>query len=62
MAKRKKGAGFHSAAGLVRYFDAEEKTAFRISPWLVIAISLGTAIVVVMAHVWQYLNSLAIPE
>jgi preprotein translocase subunit Sec61beta len=46
MVKRRKGAGFHSAAGLIRYFDAEEKTAFRISPWFVIALSIATAIII----------------
>jgi preprotein translocase subunit Sec61beta len=46
MPKEKKGEGFHSAAGLIRYFDAEEKTSLRIPPWLVIAISIGTIIVV----------------
>lgn len=50
MAKRKKGAGFHSAAGLIRYFDAEEKTAFKISPWFVIGLSIATAVVVVAAE------------
>ena len=35
MAKQKKGEGFHSAAGLIRYFDAEEKTALKI-PFLLI--------------------------
>lgn len=49
MAKQKKGEGFHSAAGLIRYFDAEEKTAFRISPWFVIALSIATAIIVTAA-------------
>lgn len=44
--KDKKGVGFHSAAGLIRYFDAEEKTSFRISPWFVIALSIATAVVV----------------
>jgi preprotein translocase subunit Sec61beta len=40
MAKEKKGEGFHSAAGLIRYFDAEEKTAFKIPPWIIIIISM----------------------
>ena len=30
MPKEKKGEGFHSAAGLIRYFDAEEKTRLKI--------------------------------
>ena len=51
MAKRKKGVGFHSAAGLVRYFDAEEKTALKISPWFVVAIAVGTMIAVILAEI-----------
>ncbi|MBU4256001.1 MAG: preprotein translocase subunit Sec61beta, partial [Thermoplasmatales archaeon] len=35
--KGKKGEGFHSAAGLIRYFDSEEETALKIDPKLVIA-------------------------
>ena len=41
MAKDKKGEGFHSAAGLIRYFDAEEKTALKIDPRLVIGMCLS---------------------
>lgn len=52
MAKKKsKGVGFHSAAGLVRYFDAEEKTALKISPWLVVAIAFATMMAVILAEV-----------
>jgi preprotein translocase subunit Sec61beta len=50
MPKEKKGEGFHSAAGLIRYFDAEEKTSLKIPPWLVIAMSIGTIVVVVVVH------------
>ncbi len=46
MAKEKKGEGFHSAAGLIRYFDAEEKTSLRIPPWFVIVMSIGTIVIV----------------
>ena len=51
MAKQKKGEGFHSAAGLIRYFDAEEKTSLRIPPWLVIALCVGTIVVVTTIHI-----------
>lgn len=44
MAKEKKGEGFHSAAGLIRYFDAEEKTAFKVDPKVVIAIAILLAV------------------
>lgn len=51
MAKEKKGEGFHSAAGLIRYFDAEEKTAFKIDPKIVIVISILLAVVVTAAKI-----------
>jgi len=50
MAKQKKGEGFHSAAGLIRYFDAEEKTAVKINPKLVVAMCIATIVVVVIAE------------
>ena len=50
MPKEKKGEGFHSAAGLIRYFDAEEKTSLKIPPWLVIAMNIGTIVIVVVVH------------
>ena len=51
MAKQKKGEGFHSSAGLIRYYDAEEKTALKIPPWFVIVLSIATMIVVAAAHI-----------
>jgi len=51
MPKDKKGEGFHSAAGLIRYFDAEEKTSLRIPPWFVIAMCIATAVIVVAIHI-----------
>ena len=50
MAKQKKGEGFHSAAGLIRYFDAEEKTSLKIPPWLVIAMCITTIVVITAVH------------
>ena len=51
MAKEKKGEGFHSAAGLIRYFDAEEKTSLKIPPWLVAAMCIGTIVIVTVIHI-----------
>jgi len=51
MAKQKKGEGFHSAAGLIRYFDAEEKSSLRIPPWLVVTMCIATMVIVTFAHV-----------
>ena len=50
MAKDKKGEGFHSAAGLIRYFDAEEKTSLKIPHWLVIAMCVATVVIVTAVH------------
>ena len=51
MAKKDKGGGFHSAAGLIRYFDAEEKTSLRIPPWLVAAMCITTIVVITAVHI-----------
>ncbi len=51
MAKEKKGEGFHSAAGLIRYFDAEEKTSLRIPPWLVITMCVATIVIVSVVNI-----------
>jgi preprotein translocase subunit Sec61beta len=51
MAKQKKGEGFHSAAGLIRYFDAEEKTSLRIPPWFVAVMSIATIVIVAAIHI-----------
>ncbi len=48
---KKEGSGFQSAAGLVRYFD-EEKTGMKIDPRLVIAMGIGTAVVVTALHIY----------
>ncbi|MBU0497276.1 MAG: preprotein translocase subunit Sec61beta [Candidatus Thermoplasmatota archaeon] len=53
MAKEKKGEGFHSGAGLIRYFDAEEKTALKIPPWFVIVLCIATMVIVTAVHLWQ---------
>jgi preprotein translocase subunit Sec61beta len=50
MARKKKGDGFHSAAGLIRYFDAEEETAPKINPWLVVAAGIIAVVVLEILH------------
>ena len=49
MAKQKKTQGFQSAAGLIRYFDAEDKNAIQISKWGVILACILTVMVVEIA-------------
>lgn len=51
MPKQKKGEGFHSAAGLIRYFDAEEKTSLKIPPWFVVAMCIATIVTVTVIHI-----------
>jgi len=60
MAKQKKGEGFHSAAGLIRYFDAEEKTSLKIPPWLVIGMCIATVIIVTAIHMMYPLTGGAV--
>ena len=49
MAKEKKGQGFQSAAGLIRYVDAEDDNAIQMTRWFVILCCILTIIVVEVA-------------
>jgi preprotein translocase subunit Sec61beta len=49
--KSKKSEGFHSAAGLIRYFDSEEESALKIDPRLIIAICIATVVIVEVVSV-----------
>ncbi len=49
MAKEKKGQGFQSAAGLIRYFDAEDSNAIQITKGAVIMTCILTIMVVEIA-------------
>ncbi|MHB8606118.1 MAG: preprotein translocase subunit Sec61beta [Thermoplasmatota archaeon] len=48
MAKQNKNAGFQQAAGLIRYFDAEEETAMHIDPRMVL-VAAGVVSLAVLA-------------
>jgi preprotein translocase subunit Sec61beta len=48
MPKQKKGEGFHSAAGLIRYFDSEDEKALKINPWFVVAMCIAASVVVMV--------------
>ncbi len=50
MAKEKKGSGFQSAAGLIRYFDAEEETAMKITPWAVMGMCVLSIFLIYLAE------------
>ena len=49
MPKDKKKEGFHSAAGLIRYFEAEDEKALKVHPWLVVGLCIGGAVAVAVA-------------
>lgn len=44
--KGKKSEGFHSAAGLIRYFDSEEESALKLDPRLIVGFCIATVIIV----------------
>jgi preprotein translocase subunit Sec61beta len=48
----KKGEGFQSAAGLIRYFDAEDDKAIKIPPLAVFIISIVVTAIVGLASVF----------
>jgi preprotein translocase subunit Sec61beta len=52
VAKKNQGPGIQSAAGLIRYFDAEEKSSIKIPPMFVIFLTAATGVVVVLAHIF----------
>ncbi len=43
---KKKGDGFQSAAGLIRYFDSEDEKALKLSPWLVVGLIIATVVII----------------
>ena len=48
-----KRSGFHSAAGLIQYYDMEESRSLKIDPYFVLALGLGAAIVVEVLN-WRF--------
>lgn len=50
---KKRDSGFQSAAGLIRYFDQEDEKALKVNPWLVIAMSVVLAVIVLYAQ-WAW--------
>lgn len=41
-----KRSGFSSAAGLIQYYDMEESRALKINPYIVMALGIGSAVLV----------------
>src|SRR2546428_4134825 len=50
---RDRDSGFHSAAGLIRYFDQEDEKALKVPPWIVVALCVGlSALVLYVTYTW----------
>ena len=41
-----KRTGFHSAAGLIQYYDMEETRSLKLDPYIVLTLGLGAAILI----------------
>jgi preprotein translocase subunit Sec61beta len=55
MAKTTKGPGIQSAAGLIRYFDAEEDTNIKLAPMFVLAFGIAVGVGVILMRVfWDF--------
>ena len=53
MPKNKKNEGFHSAAGLIRYFDSEDDKALKVNPWIVVGLCIGvSALVLILGAIY----------
>lgn len=46
----KREGGFHSAAGLIRYFDSEDEKSIKIPPWAVVATAIISAAAIFLAN------------
>jgi preprotein translocase subunit Sec61beta len=50
---QERDTGFHSAAGLIRYFDQEDEKALKVPPWLVIVLAMVLGLTVVLVgYAW----------
>jgi preprotein translocase subunit Sec61beta len=48
-----KRSGFHSAAGLIQYYDMEESRALKIDPYVVLILGVGAAVFVQVIS-WRF--------
>lgn len=50
---KKKNEGFQSSAGLVRYFDTDDDSSLKISPYFVIAAGIILSLtVIISSSIW----------
>jgi preprotein translocase subunit Sec61beta len=55
MAQKTKGPGIQSAAGLIRYFDAEEDTNVKLPPVFVLVFGVVIGLGVILMRVfWEF--------
>ena len=55
MAKKTQGPGIQSAAGLIRYYDAEETSSVKIAPMFVIVFGILVGVGTVLMRVfWDF--------
>lgn len=55
MAKKSEGPGIQSAAGLIRYFDEEEKDNIKIPPIAILILTFAVGAAVLAARIiWPY--------
>ena len=55
MAQKSKGPGIQSAAGLIRYFDAEEDTNLKVPPVFVLVFGILSGLAVIFARIfWEF--------
>jgi len=52
MAKKGKGSGFQSAAGLIRYFEEEKSKGPKIDPKLVVYMAIIFGVIVELAKIY----------
>ncbi len=53
MAQKQKGGGFHSSAGLMRYFDEEESKGPKLDHRLVIGLGIAAMVIIELAK-WRW--------
>jgi preprotein translocase subunit Sec61beta len=55
MAQKNKGPGIQSAAGLIRYFDAEEESAIKVPPVAVLVVGAIVGVGVILMRIfWEF--------
>ena len=48
-----KRSGFHSAAGLIQYYDMEESRSLKIDPYIVMIMGIGAAVFIEVLS-WRF--------